>query len=240
MGSPSLSVIIPFKDERKRLVSTLETLAEFIRAHTLRWEVVFVDDGSTDRGGDLIAPFVSAFGWKVLRHRVNRGKGAAVRTGIKAATAPTVLFMDADLSTPLVEWEKVVRPIEAGACDVAIGSRALAQSHVTTSQPWWRVFIGKTGNLFIRLVLGLPYTDTQCGFKAFSAEAARFLFREQRFPRWSFDVEVLYRARVAGLRVREVPVAWHDMPGSHVRAGRDLLPFVADVIRMRFLPTQRR
>lgn len=227
-----LSVIVPFKDESERLPRTLSAILAFFNGRGGRYEIILVDDGSVDDTLAAIKPFLRPE-VVVLRHAKNQGKGAAIRTGILFATGRRLLFMDADLSTPIEEIDALNRALDEGF-SVAIGSRCAPGAHVREKQPSHRVLIGKIGNALIRLVLGLPYADTQCGFKLFTREAGRMLFESLRFPRWSFDFEILYRAKQRGYQVKEVPVEWHDAPGSKFHPVRDAVRCVIDLCRIRF------
>jgi dolichyl-phosphate beta-glucosyltransferase len=168
-----------------------------------------------------------------MRHETNMGKGAAVRTGVLQARGDIILFSDADLATPIADMVPLLNALSENSCDVAIGSRAVPGATVIKQQARPRVLIGKAGNVFIRTWLQLPHKDTQCGFKAFKREAALSLFQEQRFPRWSFDIEALYKAKLRGMRVEEIPVSWKDSGRSHVRPLTDALAVLLDVISMR-------
>jgi glycosyltransferase involved in cell wall biosynthesis len=172
-------------------------------------------------------------GARVLRFARNHGKGHAVRAGLLAASAPIALFSDADLSTPITELPKIVEPIERGEYDIVLGSRALDRSLIGQRQPWRREQGGKIFNLIVRLTTGLPFFDTQCGFKAFRMETARPIIARGRNDGFSFDVELLYLAQAAGLRMLEVPVRWDHNAGSKVHVVRDSLRMFAEVVSLR-------
>jgi glycosyltransferase involved in cell wall biosynthesis len=176
-------------------------------------EIVVVDDGSRDGTADL----ARAAGVRVLQNPGNRGKGYSVRHGMLKAEGDWLLFSDADLSTPIEELEKLWRVIEHEHANAAIGSRDLDRSLIGVRQPLFREMGGRFFNLVIRLITGLPFHDTQCGFKLFEATAAREIFRRQRVERFGFDVEVLYIAQHLGYRTLEVPVRWNDVAGTKVK-----------------------
>jgi glycosyltransferase involved in cell wall biosynthesis len=166
---------------------------------------------------------------RLIRYSQNRGKGFAVRTGLLAARAPIAAFTDADLSTPLTELPMIVDPIARGECDLTFGSRALDRSLIGVHQPRTRELGGRVFNLVVRLATGLPFWDTQCGFKGFRMSLCRPLLTAAAIDRFAFDVELLYIAHLAGLRLREVPVRWNHCDGSKVSAGRDAVRMVNEI-----------
>lgn len=228
-----VTIIIPFKDERERLPPLLPELFRFLRTQSWGAEVIFVDDGSVDNSPEFLADFLREPNVLLLRHDVNQGKGSAIRSGVLESRGQHVLFTDADFATPITELQKLLEHVRTGH-DIAIGSRAVDRTLVIEKPPLHRTVIGVTGNFLIRKLLGLPFADTQCGFKLFHKDAARALFEPLRFPRWSFDYDVLYRAQKAGYRIAEVPVEWHDRPGSKFRAVADSAKCLVDLVRIRF------
>jgi glycosyltransferase involved in cell wall biosynthesis len=236
MESPKLSVVVPAFNEARRLTDNLLTLLSYLQTFRPEAELIVVDDGSTDGTAQVAEelfsrrPDVCA---RVLRFTENRGKGHAVRAGLLEARAPIAMFSDADLSTPITELPKIVGPIEAGAYDVVFGSRALDRSLIGTRQPWRREQGGKVFNLIVRALTGLPFADTQCGFKAFRMAAARPLIEQAQIDGFGFDVELLYLAYYAGLRLLEVPVRWDHNVGSKVRIVHDSLRMFGEVMSLR-------
>jgi len=224
---PFVSVVIPAYNEERRLPATLTSIYEYFAQQPFPVEVIVVDDGSADRTCEVCRRYRDL---KILRNERNCGKGYSVRRGILAAEGEYILFSDADLAAPIAESTKLLRALET--CDVAIGSRGLPQSLVVRQSPA-RELMSQAFNRFVRLITGLPYADTQCGFKAFRREAAQLLFRYLRCHRFSFDVEVLLTARHLGLRVVEVPIEWHDRPGSRINPWRDGWHMVRDVVWLR-------
>lgn len=208
-----LSVVIPAYNEESRLPATLEALQEFLsgREH----EIIVVDDGSSDRTAEA----AEEFGCRVVRHPRNLGKGAAVKTGVLASSGDLVLVTDADLAAPVTELPKLEKALISGA-DIAIGSREAPGARVKRAS-FKRRLAGKAFNLLVRVLTGLPYRDTQCGFKLFRGEAAGALFSLAECRGYCFDVEVLLLARKMGFRSKEVGVEWCDAPGSKVTLGRD-------------------
>ena len=218
--SLNLSLVIPAYNEAARLGRTLQAAFEYLNAQTYESEIIVVDDGSTDETAQVASESFENFSGRtsshVIRVPVNRGKGHAVRVGLLAARAPIALFSDADLSTPLSETPKLVAPIRAGEYDLVFGSRALDRSLIGTHQPWRREQSGRVFNLVMRLATGLPFWDTQCGFKAFRLDVCRPIIEASRIDRFGFDVELLYVAHLAGLRLDERAVRWNDVAGSKV------------------------
>jgi glycosyltransferase involved in cell wall biosynthesis len=221
-----LSLIIPAYNEAARLGASLETVFDYLNQTRPDSEVIVVDDGSRDETADIAERAVARAGRvaaSVIRVAPNRGKGHAVRAGLLAARAPVALFSDADLSTPIEELPKLVAPIERGEFDVTFGSRALDRSLIGARQPWRREQGGKLFNLVVRLATGLPFWDTQCGFKAFRLDLCRPLVAATTIDRFGFDVEYLYVMQRAGLRLAEIPVRWDHCDGSKLNAVTDSL-----------------
>jgi dolichyl-phosphate beta-glucosyltransferase len=218
--SLNLSLIIPAYNEAARLGKTLQTAFEYLNAQPSESEIIVVDDGSTDDTTQVAEQSFEKFSGRVssrlIRVAPNRGKGHAVRAGLLDARAPIALFSDADLSTPLTETPKLVAPIRAGEYDLVFGSRALDRSLIGVHQPWRREQSGRVFNLVMRLATRLPFWDTQCGFKAFRMDVCRPIIEAAKIDRFGFDVELLYVAHLAGLRLHERAVRWNDVAGSKV------------------------
>ena len=218
--SSSLSVVIPAYNEAPRIGKSLRAVLAYLNREASGSEVIVVDDGSTDDtvrvAENIFAEDAGRISTRVIRVAPNRGKGHAVRTGLLAARSPVALFSDADLSTPITETPKLVAPIEAGEYDVVFGSRALDRSLIGVHQPWQREQSGRLFNLVMRLATRLPFWDTQCGFKAFRMDVCRPLIEAAAIDRFGFDVELLYVAHLAGLRLKERAVRWNDVEGSKV------------------------
>lgn len=230
-----LSVVIPAYNEEARIGRTLARVAEYLAGRDYAAEILVVDDGSTDGTREVAAGALAAgpVPLRLLALPANRGKGAAVREGVLAARGEIILFSDADLSTPIEEAARLLeRQRETGA-DAVLGSRALPDSRITRPQGRLRQLAGKTFNLMVRLLTGLPFRDTQCGFKLFRAPVARELFARLREERFAFDVEIVYRAVRRGLRVIEAPVEWADDRRSRVRFFRDSARMAVALLRIR-------
>ena len=222
--SDALSVVVPAFNEARRLPGLLDALAgdgrsAFAAAGLELADVIVVDDGSTDGTYELVQRRTDGrLPLRALRLDRNRGKGAAVRAGMLAARGPLALLSDADMATPLEDVARLAAAVRDGA-DVAIGSRALSSSDILVHQPGHRELMGKGFNRALRLLTGLPYRDTQCGFKLFPRHLAFELFSQQRSSSWVFDAEILVIARRSGLPIREVPVVWEPRGESRVGAG---------------------
>ena len=229
---PKYSIVIPAYNERARILATLKSVVEAVRAHRWPAEVIVVNDGSTDETAQLVREFaLSAPEVQIMNNPRNCGKGYSVRSGLLHALGEIVMFTDADLSAPINEAERLFQAIADGA-DIAIGSRWLATSRQTHRQPLYRQVLGRVFNALTRAVMGLPFADTQCGFKAFTRSAAQTIFQLQTIERWGFDPEILFIARKRGYRIVEVPVSWaHDARSriSYLRDGLQMLKELAIV-----------
>ena len=233
---PAISIVIPAYEEEDRLSDPLRRIFAFIERENLAAEVIVVDDGSRDKTSETAEKVCAEFPAiesKVIRYEENRGKGFAVKTGLLAAVAEIAIFSDADLSTPIEELEKLVKPIRDGEYDVAFGSRALDRSLIGTHQPWRREQGGKVMNLIIRTMSGLKFFDTQCGFKAFNMKKFRPLLEVMTIDRFGFDVEFLFVAQYHGLRLREIPVRWNNVEGSKVSVFRDTRRMISELSQIR-------
>lgn len=221
---PAVSIVIPAYNEEQRLGPTLQAVHQHLTASGWSFEIVVVDDGSTDGTVALCRTVGERLGAvRSVGTGINVGKGHAVRLGMLAARGAVRVMMDADGSTPVACLDALVAPVLAGVTDVAIGSRYLPGSQVTTRQPWLRRVISRACNAIIRAVLLPGMADTQCGFKAFSAGAAERIFPHAVIAGWSADLEVLALARRAALQVQEVPVQWADDPRSKVKLSHALV-----------------
>jgi len=229
-----LSVVIPAYNEAKSIQAALAQVAAYFRSRAVAGEIVVVDDGSTDGTARLAGEASVPTAVHVLVNEQNRGKGYSVHRGILSARGRYVGFADADMATPIDQIDKVRQAFASGA-EVVIGSRALSGSQIARHQPWWRERAGRLFGSFVRTVLlpGIP--DSQCGFKFFSAAAARAIFSRQRLTGWAFDAEVLYIARRLGYNIVQVPVRWIDDPDSRVRMWREGPRVVSDVLRIRWI-----
>src|ERR1700687_1213575 len=228
------SVVIPAYNESVRLRPTLDALLRYTREQDWDAEILVVDDGSTDDTAQIVREYAATHPQIVLvENPGNRGKGYSVRNGMLHARGDLCLFTDADLSSPIAEARKLFDAIAQGA-DIAIGSRWLRADLQTERQPLYRQAFGRIFNLVLRVILGLHYADTQCGFKAFRRDAAQRIFPLQKIERWGFDPEILFLARRAGLRVQEVPVVWAHSEGTRLHPFPDGMRMFLEVLRIRW------
>ena len=236
-GVPSLSIVIPAYNEAARIAHSLDRIGNYIRQNTAAdFELIVVDDGSSDgtlEVAERSLPQTPNLQSRIIRYAPNRGKGYAVRQGLLAARAPIALFTDADLSTPIDEMPELVRDLVEGDADLTFGSRALDRSLIGIRQPRRRDWGGRAFNLVLRLATGLPFWDTQCGFKAFRMNVCRPLVEAGTIDGFGFDVELLYEAHRAGLRMHEIAVRWDHRDGSKVHFLRDGSRMLRDVITVR-------
>jgi len=230
----SLSIVIPAYNEERRLPATLDKVLDWLRVqHLTLHEVIVVDDGSSDRTAATVEEFAQTHAEvRLVQNPGNRGKGYAVRNGVLAARGEWILSTDADLSTPIEEISKLESAAVKQGAVVAIGSRALDKSLVEIHQPLLREYSGRFFNLVMRIVTGLSFRDTQCGFKLFRADAAREIFSRQKQDGFSFDVEDLLIARKLQLQAIEVPVRWANAEGTKVRLSQGLKSFL-DLLAIR-------
>ena len=232
MQYPRYSIVIPAYNESARIPATLRSVVECVRANQWPAEVIVVNDGSIDSTAQVVRDFsLQAPEVRLLENPGNRGKGYSVRAGILRAHGEIVMFTDADLSAPMEEAERLFAAIANGA-DIAIGSRWVESGRQTARQPLYRQFFGRCFNLVCRMVMNLPFADTQCGFKAFTRTAAQTVFQLQTIERWGFDPEILFIAIKRGFRIVEVPVSWaHDERSriSYLRDGIQMLKELAIV-----------
>ena len=231
---PDLSIIIPVFNEEHRLPQTLERISAFLAAHSMRGEIIVVDDGSSDGTPAVTARSRAQMpDLRVVRHERNHGKGFSVRQGMLQARADIALFTDADLSTPIEEADKLIAAIQRDGYDGAIGSRAIDRTLIQVHQSAVREWAGILFNRAVRWIAGIRYSDTQCGFKAFRLSRARILFEQQRIEGFGFDAEILFLAKRQGLRVAEIPVRWSHDSGTKVNVAADGMRMILDLLRIR-------
>jgi dolichyl-phosphate beta-glucosyltransferase len=231
---PKYSIVIPAYNEAKRLGSSLERVGNYVVSQRWDAEVIVVNDGSDDATPDLVRHCAQRYPFmRLIENPGNRGKGYSVRNGMMHASGDLLLFSDADLSAPIEEAPKLFSAIENGA-GIAIGSRWVQPETQTKRQKLTRQIYGRAFNIALRILLGLKQKDTQCGFKAFTREAAQKIFLLQHIERWGFDPEILYLGRHFGFRIDEVPVAWADVGGTRINPLRDGLRMMGEVVRIRW------
>jgi dolichyl-phosphate beta-glucosyltransferase len=228
------SFVIPAYNESSRIRPTLDALLRYTHEQSWDAEILVVNDGSSDETAQIVREYGKLHPQVLLvENPGNRGKGYSVRNGMLHARGDIALFTDADLSSPMTEAPKLFAAIAAGA-DIAIGSRWLRTELQTERQPLYRQAFGRIFNLVLRVVLGLRFADTQCGFKAFRRDAAQRIFPLQKIERWGFDPEILFLARRARLRVEEVPVVWAHSEGTRLNPFRDGMRMFVEVLRIRW------
>ncbi|MDH7600809.1 MAG: glycosyltransferase family 2 protein [Armatimonadota bacterium] len=233
MDKPYLSLIIPAYNEQQRIGQTLSAVAQYLDQTGWTYEIIAVNDGSTDKTHELMLEAAANLdSLRIISYQPNHGKGYAVRQGVFASRGEYVGFSDADLSAPIDELPKLFAAMEKGY-DVAVGSRAVKGAQIETHQPLYRELGGKALNLVIRLLAVPGIHDTQCGFKLFRGDVARRIFSLCFVDGWSFDVEVLYLARRLGYKVAEIPVRWSHAADSKIRPFRAGLQLLWDIVRIR-------
>jgi dolichyl-phosphate beta-glucosyltransferase len=231
---PFISIVIPAYNESARIGKALGEVVRVVRERTWQAEVLVVNDGSTDSTASLVQDFARLHPEvRLLNNPENRGKGFSVRHGVLNAVGEIVMFTDADLSAPMEEAERLFDALHQGA-DIAIGSRWLQRERQTHQQPLYRQFFGRCFNAITRLIMGLPFADTQCGFKAFRRPVAQTIFQLQRIERWGFDPELLFIALKRGYKIQEVPVTWGHDERSRLSYLKDGIKMLEDIAYIRW------
>lgn len=232
MDEELISLIIPVYNEEERIERTLDKVWNYFESHKYKSEIVVVDDGSKDGTLEKLKKFENQI--RVISYNPNRGKGAAVRTGMLSSKGKFRFFSDADLSTPIYEIEKLLEKLKSGA-DICIGSRAIDPSLIKKHQPFYREFMGKMFNKFVQLMVLKGIEDTQCGFKGFTDRAAELVFSKSKIDGFSFDVEVLFLAQKAGLRIEQVPVEWYNDRRTKVNPLKDSVKMFLELLKIKKL-----
>jgi glycosyltransferase involved in cell wall biosynthesis len=233
MAHPYLSIVIPAYNESARIENALERVMSCVAERGWDAEVLVVDDGSKDDTAAIVQRWMTDHPrLHLVQNPGNKGKGYSVRNGLLQAAGEVVMFTDADLSAPMEEAERLIAAI-AGGADVAIGSRWMDRTRQTIHQPLYRQFFGRCFNWITRTVMGLPFKDTQCGFKAFKRSTAQVIFRLQTIERWGFDPEILFIARKLKYVIREVPVTWGHDERSRMSYLKDGMKMLQDMSRIR-------
>jgi len=228
------SIILPAYNESARIAGTLDKILAHAAQRGWSVEVIVVNDGSSDDTAAIVRAYASQHAvLRLLENPGNRGKGFSVRNGMLHARGDILMFSDADLSSPIEEADKLFTAIARGA-DIAIGSRWVDRRLQIRRQPLHRRIFGRIFNLALRIILGLQYKDTQCGFKAFTRRSAQAIFPLQKIERWGFDPELLYLARKFGFTVSEVPVAWSHREGTRIHPLRDGIRMFGELLRVRW------
>ncbi len=231
--STDLSLIIPAFNEEARIEASLKNALEFFDSKSFSYEILVVDDGSSDRTIEVVSKFESP-NLKLIAQPKNKGKGAAVTRGMLEANGKIRVFSDADFSTPVAEIEKVITAMSLGT-EVFIGSRALDYTMIKKHQPAYREFMGKTFNKLVQLFLISGIKDTQCGFKGFTAKAALEIFSRMKIEGFGFDLEIIYLADKLGFHISEVPVEWYNDERSTVNPIKDSITMFFDIFKVKNL-----
>jgi len=234
MDKINLSIVIPAYNEEKTIENTIYSINGYLKNKNFNYEIIVVDDGSKDKTSlkvQEISKNITVV--RLVSYKPNKGKGEAIQQGIFAAKGNLILFSDADLSTPISELEKLIPWIKEGY-DIIIGSRRVQTSNITKKQPFHRRLSGKIFQWMIRVVLHLPFSDTQCGFKLFKGSVAKELFSKLKHKGFVFDVEIIYKAYISGYKIAEVGVLWANDPTSTVRFFRDSMKCFVDLWKIRF------
>jgi glycosyltransferase involved in cell wall biosynthesis len=232
-GQPIVSIVVPAFNEATRIGDSIKQIDQFMRRSPLSFELIVVDDGSSDRTAEVVSRS-KVKGLRLVKNGRNQGKGYTVQQGVLAASGAYVLFTDADLSAPIEELDKLLDVALKEDADVVIGSRAVDRSFIEKHQSRLRELSGMTFNLMVRLLLGLPLQDTQCGFKLFHRARSRRVFEQQTTRGFGFDAELLFLAKRNGLKILETPVRWRHAEGSKVSVLRDGMRMFLDLIRIRW------
>jgi glycosyltransferase involved in cell wall biosynthesis len=228
-----LSVILPAYNEQDRIEKTLFDVSRFLQKQSFGYEILVVNDGSKDRTAEVVNKLLPSIpNLKLIDNKDNHGKGFVTNQGMLASTGDVRLFMDADNSTKVDEVIKML-PLFGQGCDIVIGSRRTEGAIIAVHQPWFRDFLGGVFRFIVRTLVPVGVTDSQCGFKAFSAKAAQSVFPRQTIYRWAFDVEILAIARKQKLSIKEVPVTWVNDTESHVKLG-GMISMLLEVLEVRF------
>lgn len=230
-----LSIVIPAYNEGQRLPKTLDSMFAYLQSRSYRAEIIVVDDGSSDRTSEIVSAARQKYPeLRLLANPGNRGKGFSVRHGMLEARGEIALFSDADLSTPIEEADKLIAAIVERGYDAAIGSRAVNRNLIEVHQPAIREQAGIFFNHMARWIMGIEFSDTQCGFKAFRRQRTRIIFEQQRIERFGFDAEILFLAKRRGLRVAEVPVRWSHDAATKVNVAADGIRMFLELLLIRW------
>ena len=231
---PHYSIVIPAYNESARIPATLQSILSYVRAKGWTTEIIVVNDGSRDTTAEVVREFArTSPEVRLVENPGNHGKGYSVRHGMLQAVGDVVMFTDSDLSAPIEEAELLFAAIAQGA-DIAIGSRWLEKGRQTHRQPLYRQFFGRCFNAVTRAVMGLKFADTQCGFKAFTRDAAQTVFQLQTIEGWGFDPEILFIAVKRGYRIVEVPVSWAHDERTRMSYLKDGIKMLQEIVIIRW------
>ena len=228
-----LSIVIPAYNEERRIAHSLERIVEYFRPKGVAYEIVVVDDASSDRTPEILKRYCASHSQIVsLRNVKNMGKGFTTRRGMLSARGDLILFTDTDLSVPIEELDRLLIYARDGF-DIVFGSRYMPDSRIVSQQTWHRRKLGRVFNYLTRFLILPQFRDTQCGFKLFRRDTAQHLFKEQKLDGYAFDVEILYLASRSGYRIKEVGVTWFDAPFTKIRVFRDSVRMLSDIMKIK-------
>lgn len=227
-----LTVVIPAYNEGGIIEKTISGVSSFLARQKYLWEIVVVDDGSSDNTAKVIKR-LSDTRVNFISYSENRGKGGALKEGIKHSKGKFIIFTDADLSVPINTVSRFLKELEDGQNDVVIGTRKIKSAKVITHQPWLRENLGKGFTLLTKIITGVNVSDFTCGFKGFTFDAAQKIFRNSLISRWAYDAEILFLAKKYGFRISEVPVIWTNRSDTRVKLGNAITTSFADLLKIR-------
>ncbi len=227
---PYLSLVIPVYNEEKRIKNLYE-IQDYLKKQKYKWEIIIVDDGSTDKTNTILKSLKSKLKFKLISYFPNSGKGQAIKVGMLSAKGKYRLFLDIDLSTPIYELEKFLPFLKK--FDIVIGSRKMKSANVIIRQPFFRETLGKIFTLISKNILQMNISDFTCGFKCFSRESAEQIFTKQTINRWGFDPEILYIGKIMKKTIKEVPVEWKNDPRTKVNFPSDIINSLTELIRIK-------
>lgn len=225
-----LSLIIPAYNEEEIIKETLNRILNFLSEKKYSWEIIVVDDGSSDKTSELVKTYKGR-GVKLALHKINRGKGAAIRTGVEKSKGKFIIFSDADLSVSIKNIDQFLKSLEKH--DVVIGSRRVLGAQIVIHQPWLRENLGRGYTQLTRLVTGVKISDFTCGFKGFKREAALKIFKRTMIDRWAYDSEILFVAKKLGYKIAELPIAWKNRKDTRVSLTDAIVTSFIDLLKVR-------
>jgi len=232
MKNRFLSIIIPLFNEESRVEKAVGELEKYLSVQDFSTQVIFVDDGSTDKTVRKIKELKPKFDFEITSYRPNRGKGYAIKKGVASARSDYLFFCDVDMSTPLQEFNKFL-PFIRKKIPVIIGTRKAAGAKIIKRQPYLRQKMGEVFTMLSNILLGSSISDYTCGFKCFSGEASEKIFSLAKINRWSYDSEILFLANKLGFKITEVPVVWKNDSRTKVNLFRDIIESFTDLLRIR-------
>lgn len=234
-----LSVLIPAYNEEENISSTLQDIHEYLINKSFMYEIIIVDDGSTDKTVELAELYKDKFtNFRMLKNDKNSGKGYSVKKGMLTAQGSLILFMDADNATRIQEFDKFIPVLNQGN-DVIIASRRIPGAEITSSQPICRIILGNIYIILSKIILGASVNDYNCGFKLYTSESAKLLFPKLTRNDWSFDSELIYLIKKFNLKLKEIPVKWGDKRTSKVKPFKDGIKSLISLIIIRIQAIQK-